>query len=47
MLDIEEYTDEVEKGDNPKVRHFAAEWLPVLRSHLHQGQDVLHSLHGC
>lgn len=47
MLDIQEYKEEVDKGRNPRVRHFAAQWLPVLRSHLHQAENVLQSLDRC
>jgi putative membrane protein len=47
MLDIEHNKGEVEKGSNPKVRHFAARWLPVLQSHLDQAEEVLADLHTC
>jgi len=47
MLDIEHNKTEVEQGSNPKVRRFAARWLPVLRSHLDQAEEVLADLHTC
>jgi putative membrane protein len=47
MLDIEHNKGEVEQGHNPKVRHFAARWLPVLQSHLDQAEEVLADLHTC
>ena len=47
MLDIEHNKTEVEQGHNPKVRHFAARWLPVLQSHLDQAEEVLADLHTC
>jgi putative membrane protein len=46
-LDIEHNKDELQDGANPQLKAFAARWLPVLRSHLHQAEQTLEDLHTC
>jgi putative membrane protein len=46
-LDIDHNKDELQDGANPQLKAFAARWLPVLRSHLHQAEQTLEDLHTC
>lgn len=43
--DVDEFTDESKKADNPKVRSYAAATLPVLKEHHQMAKDARAAVH--
>lgn len=43
--DVGEFTDESKKAENPKVKRYASETLPVLKEHLEMAKDARAAVH--